>query len=64
MNGAIQQNLSAMDSIVLRAPDNTSGSSVIGLDATNQDQFLQSASDGFTVAFTSQPGAATSTVSF
>jgi len=65
VNEAGQQDLSSKDTIVLRAPDNQSGSSNIQLDIANQKQFLQSASNGFEVAFLSQPGAATtSSVSF
>ncbi len=51
INSNEQQDLSSSQSITLRSPANTSGSSAIQLQINNTDDFLQTASNAFTAIF-------------
>ncbi|MEN9524356.1 MAG: hypothetical protein RL536_425 [Candidatus Parcubacteria bacterium] len=51
VNNSGHEELSSSQSVVLRAPDDTDGSSNIQLDIKNTDKILQGASSGFTATF-------------
>ncbi|MEK7609907.1 MAG: hypothetical protein AAB470_02185 [Patescibacteria group bacterium] len=51
INGLQDSGLSKNESLVLRAPDNSSGSSNIQLDIRNPDKILQGESGGFSASF-------------
>lgn len=54
VNSIEQSDLSTSQSIVLRAPQNTGGSSEIRLQIRNNNQILQGATNGFTASFSSK----------
>lgn len=54
INGHERPELSANESITLRAPDGVSGSSRVGLEITNDKQILQNANNGFSIKFNSR----------
>jgi hypothetical protein len=55
LNGRGQSNLSSRESIILRSPDQSTGSSNIQLTITNTDKILQGATGLFSVIFSSTP---------
>lgn len=64
INSAAHNELSSSKSIVLRAPDNSAGSSNVRLDIRNTDKILQGASGGFSASFSNEKSADTEQVTF
>lgn len=61
VNGADQSSLDGNSSIILHAPDNSAGSSDIGLTVANSARILQGTDSAFTVYFSNTTGRASTT---
>jgi hypothetical protein len=64
INDSIRSELSTNESIVLRAPDDSTGSSNIQLNIINADKILQGAREGFSATFSAEKVGATEQLTF
>ncbi len=64
INDSIRSELSSNESVILRAPDNSAGSSNIQLNIINTDKILQGASTGFSATFSAEKSSTADQLTF